>query len=585
MTATSTSTMNRPPLRLWPGVAIVVSGAAIRYGLPRLAPDQLPVAVMTGMATAPLVALWWLFASRARGLERWGAVPLAVALIGLTPPLLDRSIATGGQGMLFLIYALPLVAIGFVAWAGLAQRLATAPRRLALVLTLVAACGFWTLLRTGGTTGDFESELAWRWSQTPEQQLLGQALAGTTPTGRAALPETGPAAWPGFRGPSRNGIRPGEGIVEDWQVEPPRELWREEIGPGWSSFAIHGDYCFTQEQRGEDEAVSCYDARSGELVWMHRDPVRFWESNGGAGPRGTPTIDGDRLYALGATGIVNALDARTGRLIWSQNAVRDSGVEVPTWGVSGSPLVLDQKVVVAASGRLVAYDRADGALAWLGPEGDTSYSSPHRAILGGVEQIVHLRGQGVVGLRPSDGAVLWQHAWEGYPIVQPAILDDGDLLVSVSASSGTRRLRVIRSEDGWSVAEQWTSGGLKPYFNDFVVHEGHAYGFDGSILACIELDGGERRWKGGRYGNGQLVLLPEQDLLLVLSERGELALVDAVPDGFNERARMPAIEGKSWNHPVVIDGLLLVRNDREMAAFDIAADAGRQEIRQAASAP
>jgi hypothetical protein len=155
--------------------------------------------------------------------------------------------------------------------------------------------------------------------------------------------------------------------------------------------------------------------------------------------------------------------------------------------------------------------------------------------------------------------------------VQPAVLAGGDLLIGsgsgLAANTGMLRVTVAHEPGGWIVKERWTSAGLKPYFNDFVVHQGHAFGFDGSILACIDLEDGKRKWKGGRYGHGQLVLLPDQNLLLVLSEDGELALVSATPDKFTELARVPAIEGKTWNHPVLVGDVLLVRNGEEMAAF------------------
>jgi hypothetical protein len=223
-------------------------------------------------------------------------------------------------------------------------------------------------------------------------------------------------------------------------------------------------------------------------------------------------------------------------------------------------------LIVAAGGQLLAYDRAHGDPRWSGRAGG-GYSSPQLATIDGVEQIVMMSGAGAASVAPADGRVLWEHAWKGGPIVQPAVTADGGVLIVASAVSGTRRLAVAQKASGWTAAERWTSLGLKPYFNDFVVHGGHAYGFDVRILACLDVADGARKWKGGRYGTGQLVLLPEQDLLLVLSEEGEVALVSATPDRFTELTRFKAIEGKTWNHPVIAGDVLLVRNGEEMAAF------------------
>ncbi len=307
-------------------------------------------------------------------------------------------------------------------------------------------------------------------------------------------------------------------------------------------------------------------------MWRHRDATRFWESNGGAGPRATPTLSDGRVYTFGATGILNALDADDGSVVWSRNVASDTGAQIPGWGFASSPLVVGDVVIVHADA-LVAYDRATGNRRWLGPARGGGYSSPHPVTIDGVAQIVQLSEYGATSIVPADGTLLWEHAWPGVPIVQPAQVATGDLLISTAGTTGaagTRRIAVAHGPGGWTVEERWTSMGLKPYFNDFVVHEGHAFGFDGSILACIDLGDGKRKWKGGRYGNGQLVLLPDQDLLLVLSEEGELALVRATPDQFTEVARFPAIEGKTWNHPVLVGDVLLVRNGEEMAAFRLA---------------
>jgi len=377
------------------------------------------------------------------------------------------------------------------------------------------------------------------------------------------------AEWPGFRGADRDSVVHGVRIDTDWSQKPPVAIWRRPIGPGWSSFAVRGSVIYTQEQRGDDEIVGAYNITTGEPVWRHRDPARFWESNGGAGPRGTPTLSDDgRVYAFGGTGILNALDEASGKAIWSRNVASDTKAAVPEWGFSSSPVLVNDLVVIAVAGQLAAYDRATGKSRWLGPAHGFSYSSPHLITIGGVTQILLPNAAGMTSVAP-DGTLLWEHSWGGGTIVQPAMAD-GDVLISVlggTGGAGIRRIGVAQTSGKWTTEERWTSNGLKPYFNDYVVHKGHAYGFDGSILAAIQLTDGKRVWKGGRYGNGQLVLLADQDLLLVMSEEGEIGLVRAAPDQFTELARFKALDGKTWNHPVVVGDVLLVRNGEEMAAY------------------
>ena len=594
---------------LWPGVVIVLLVAS--YVIPLLFPEAFLYGLLGALVGALAVLVWWLFFSRRPWSERVGALILMALAVVATKPWLHVSIATAGMGNLFYIQAIPLMSLAFVVWAYLARGVSGGARWASMIATLLSACGVWTLLRTGGVSGDGVSDFAWRWSRTPEERLLAQArseiakvpeptVVPAAPAETRAPEEPAPTApvpdetaeiaepieaappppnlaetkteadWPGFRGPARDSVIRDLRIDIDWTNAPPVELWRRPIGPGWSSFAVAGDLLYTQEQRGEDEIVACYNARTGEPVWSHGDAVRFYESNGGAGPRGTPTLSDGRVYAFGATGILNVLDARDGAVVWSRDVVSDADAEVPGWGFASSPVVVDSVVIVAAAGRLVAYDRATGDPRWLGPKGGGGYSSPHLLTIDGVEQVLLLNATGAISVEPVEGMLLWEHSWPGFRIVQPTVIADGDLLISSADAMGgisTRRIAVTHETGGWNTEERWTSTGLKPFFNDLVVHEGHAFGFDGRILSCIDLQDGKRKWKGGRYGHGQLVLLREQGLLLVLSEEGELALIDATPDQFRELARFKAIEGKTWNHPVLVGYLLFVRNGEEMAAF------------------
>ncbi len=514
-----------------------------------------------------------MFFSRALWVERLGAVVMMIAGLVATRRIIDISLADAGQGMMFFFIAIPVLTLALVVGAVAGRRLSDGPRFVTMVAAILLACGVWTLLRIDGITGDGAAEYAWRWTETHEERLLAQP--GEEPT---ALPGAGGTAaeWPGFRGRDRDGVVRGVRIESDWSASPPVELWRRPIGPGISSFAVGGERLYTQEQRGDDEVVASYSLATGAPVWKHRDPVRFWDSHAGAGPRSTPTLSAGHVYTFGATGILNALDADTGAVVWSRDVASDTGEKAPHWGFTSSPLVVDDVVIAAAKGTLAAYDLATGDRRWTGPDGGMSYSSPHLVTIDGVAQVLLLSSAGLTSFAPADGTLLWEHPSPGGHIVQPAVTPEGDVLVSDvgELALGMRLIGVARGPDGWTAEERWASIRMKPYFNDFVVHDGHAFGFDGSILACIDLQGGERRWKGGRYGHGQLVLLPDQDLLLVVSEQGELALVEAAPDRFTEVARFPAIEGKTWNHPVLVNDVLLVRNREEMAAFRLSLAGG-----------
>jgi outer membrane protein assembly factor BamB len=592
----------RKPLRVWPGVVLAALVLIFKIGVPLVFTNATGTSFLGAAVCALLVVLWWLFFSRAPWIDRLAAPVVMIAAVFAVRPLVHASITGGAMGWLFYVLSVLTLPVALAAAALLTRRLPDGARRVSMTAAIFLACAAWALVRTGGITGDGKEDLHWRWTKTPEERLLAQARDEPTttpaPTAPSVTPVVKPAAadattpvapagakpaavdpvdrtpaeWPGFRGPRRDGVVRGVQIETDWTKAAPVELWRRQIGPGWSSFAVRGDLFYTQEQRGEDEVTTAYRVSNGLPVWRHRDRVRFYESNAGPGPRATPTIADGRLFTHGATGVLNALDATTGAVLWSHNTGADAGRKTtPMWGFTSSPVVVDNLVVVAASGSLVAYDASTGDLRWKADNVGGSYSSPHLVTLDGVPQVLLLGGNMAGSFRLADGTKLWQNAWpDGVPIVQPTVIDGTDVLTTnadAMGGLGVRRLHVTHAGGKWTVEERWTSRGLKPYFNDSVIHKGYAYGFDGRILSCIDLNDGERKWKGGRFGNGQVLLLADQDLLLVLSEEGELALVKAVPDQFTELARVKAIDGKTWNHPTLVRDTLIVRNGEEMAAF------------------
>ncbi|NQV14177.1 PQQ-like beta-propeller repeat protein [bacterium] len=532
------------------------------------------IIVLGGMMGFGATVVWWVFFSRAPRFDRWGSAALMLVALGATSLSIHESLRLQP----FVAHIIPGLSLAFVAAAVASRNLSQKSRRIVLTAAILLSCGAWTMLRTDGMRADASGDFAWRWAATPEEQFLTQVSNAATTSPNMPAGET-LYKWTGFRGPGRDGIVRGVQIETDWDNSPPVELWRRLVGPGWSSFAVHNDLFYTQEQHGEEEVISGYSLTTGNPVWKHSDSTRFWESNGGAGPRGTPTLHNGHLYCLGGTGIVNALNAADGSPVWSRNAGTDTDTKLPTWGFSSSPLVIDDLVIVAAGGSLVAYDLTNGEPRWIkpAPAGDC-YSSPHLVNIDSIAQVMLLNDSGAISVAPADGNLLWHYPWPGHPIVQPALIADGDMLISADERTGVRRIKITHGPAGWSVEAHWTSTRIKPYFNDSVVHKGHAYGFDGHSISCIDLTDGSRKWRGGRYGRGQFILLADQDLLLVLSEKGELALVEALPNQFTELVRYPAIKGKTWNHPVLVGDILLVRNAQEMVAFRLSLMSDSKEV-------
>jgi outer membrane protein assembly factor BamB len=576
----ATPTLSPPRPRLWPAVVLVVVQWLIITVPGLVAP--LTRAHFMGWFLGPLVAtlglvLWWLFASRLRWVDRGLGVLVFAAAAAAAWLLCDPTFGLFG----LMLFTLPLATTAWVLYLLATPFLAWPVRRAGLLALFVLVWGGFTLVASEGAYGNLSVTLRPRWAPTKEDQYLAARAAGqiggVQADERVVSVKLQPGDWPGFRGPDRDGRLKEVRIATDWSAHPPRQIWRHAIGPGWSSFAAVGGRLYTQEQRGPDEVVVCYDAARGVERWAHRDAARFTESMAGPGPRATPTFHDGKIYALGATGRLNCLDAAGGRLLWSRDIVADSGAKVPQWGFAASPLIVGEIVTVfsgSANGKsMLAYKTASGQPAWTGHAGVHSYCSPQPYRRAGAEQILIATDRGLTAFEPAQGKVAWQHDWvlEGgmARVVQPAVLEDGDVLLGTGFGMGTVRLHVTGMGDAWQATERWKSRAIKPYFNDLVVHRGHLYGFDNYFLTCVSLEDGKGNWKERGYGNGQVLLLADQDLLLVLSEKGEVALVEAKPEGHHDLARFQAIDGKTWNHPVVANGKLFVRNGEEAACYEL----------------
>jgi outer membrane protein assembly factor BamB len=531
---------------------------------------------MGPLVCAGLIVLWWLLLSRASLKEKALGLIGLVTIVIVTTLLADKSI----RGIGTMIFAVPWGISGFaVALICLARAKSTRRTWLALLAALVCF-GFWDLVRADDWfAGSFRTVWSWRWEPTAEDRLLqsiaSRSRAENPASADVALRPLAEPEWPGFRGPHRRGVQPGIVLGEDWDVEPPREVWRVAVGPGWSSFSVAGNRLFTQEQRGEYEVVVCYDADSGAEIWVHQDKSRFWEAIGGAGPRATPTLSDGSLFALGATGILHRLDPLTGDQVWQRDINIDAGREPPTWGYASSPLITDSVVIVYAGGPkdkgVLAYDVDTGEPRWSSPAGDQSYSSPQLSELCGISSILMLTNEGLTFVDSADGTLLGKHDWEfqGYRVVQPLVVADSSVLLGTAMGTGTQRIEVSLDGRNFATREGWISRRMNPYYNDYVAHNGYLYGFDNNIFACVDLTTGERKWKKGRYGNGQVLLLPDRDQLLVISEDGELVLLRATPEKLIELARHRVFTGRTWNHPVLVGNRVYVRNGEEAACFEV----------------
>ena len=506
-----------------------------------------------------------------RPIRRWPAILILILLAGAVTvirtradqPYQSRNLATLmalviGSGLLWLWWLL----------------LSRAPWRWRLLgcggVALLVGAGV-GLFRIRGVSGDLMPILTWRWNTDTARGGTGGTVSTAGAAGNAAKP-AGPSgpAFPQFLGPNRDGVLPGLELDRDWASHPPQPIWRQPIGAGWSGFAIVGERALTQEQQGEEECVTCYELGTGRQLWRHADPAHYNTTIAGEGPRCTPTVAGDRVVTLGATGRLNCLELATGRRVWTRDLTKDAEAGAPGWGFSGSPLVHGDKVIVSGGGgnhrSLLAYRLGDGEIAWTGGDAPAGYSSPAFAVLAGTPQFLLFNARRITAHAPDTGAVLWEYPWGlGQPhVAQPVVVAGNQVVFSSGYGVGAELLEVGRGTNGtWAAQRLWKSPRLKSKFANFFALDGHLYGLDDGVLACVTLADGSQKWREGRYGHGQMLRCGP--LLLVMAENGELVLLAPTPAAPHELHRFRVFDSKTWNPPALAGEWLLVRND-QMAA-------------------
>jgi outer membrane protein assembly factor BamB len=424
--------------------------------------------------------------------------------------------------------------------------------------------------------GGYAPALTWH-KTSPNYEALERDRASRAAANNASVapaPRTS-SYWSGFRGPLRDGVYEEIPIRTNWPAGGLPLLWRQPCGGGYSSFAVADGRVFTLEQRRDQEVLVAYSVEDGHELWRQGWPAEFRDFYAEGGPRSTATYSDGLVYALGALGTLQCVEATTGKQSWSHEILAENHGDVPSYGLSASPLVLGQKLIILSGAghghSVVCHEKRTGKLLWSALDDTTGYASPMLMELAGTFQIVVSCETRTVGLNPEDGKLLWEYPWrvrtKQLPIAQPVAVSTNRFILSAGYFTGAAAVEITRATSGFAARTVWQNSFLKNKFTSSVCWRGFLYGLDEDILTCLDANTGERKWKGERYGYGQLLLASGH--LVILSGEGELALAPATPDPPRELARFQAIHGKTWNHPAISDGRLLVRNSVEMACFDI----------------
>jgi outer membrane protein assembly factor BamB len=380
------------------------------------------------------------------------------------------------------------------------------------------------------------------------------------------------ADWPQFRGSEQNGISTEKGMLHRWPTGGPEQLWKTELGSGYSGLTVVGDRLYTMFGRGGKTFIGCFDVASGKEIWTF-NAGREWKDGQGNGPRSTPTVDGDVLYAVTAHGVLYALGAAEGAELWRHDLVKDYKAKLPRWGMSGSPVVVGSLLLMEVGGPealMVAFDKKNGKEAWRSRTGKAGYSTPYLITTDGVRQAIFFTGEKLYSVAPDTGKVYWQKPWKtswDVNAAMPIFIGPDRLFVSSGYDTGAALLRISGDARSMKADEIWVNREMKNQFSSSIYHDGHIYGFDNKNIKCIDTKTGEMRWRERDLGHGSLMLADGH--LIVLGNKGQLVLIEASPEAYREKGRVQIFNGKTWTVPTLSGGRLFVRDENEMVALKV----------------
>ncbi len=381
------------------------------------------------------------------------------------------------------------------------------------------------------------------------------------------------ADWPQWLGPNRTGISPETGLLTTWAKDGPAVVWEKELGEGFSGISVADGRVYTMFSAGEDEFVICLNEETGEEIWRFKTGAKFYERQGGNGPRSQPTVDGERVFVLSAEGWLYALNAKDGKKLWLVDLYDGLGSRVPKFGFSTAPLVEGDLLLLEVGtrqGTFIALDKTNGAVKWASQRDIVSYSSPIAVDIAGVRQVVFVSGEAAVGLSPTDGSLYWRFPWStsyDLNVATPILVPPDHIFISSGYDHGAALLQISRAGDGLSVKKVWESRGMKNHFGTSLLIGDYIYGFDNAILKCIEAKTGKEQWRRRGYGKGTLIYADGQ--LIILSDKGKLALADASPTGFRESVNAQVLSGKCWTPPTLANGKIFVRDMHRIVCMDV----------------